>query len=76
MEIRNSHVEKVDNFMNSLPCSMSEKNQHARKLQFMAENGTRQLGPPRIGHFADRQRLEPVHCEINASLAALIKYNL
>ena len=55
---------------------MSEKNQHARKLQFMAENGTRQLGPPRIGHFADRQRLEPVHCEINASLAALIKYNL
>ena len=66
MEIRNSHVKKVTNFMNSLPCSMSEKNQHARKLQFMAENGIRQLGPPRIGHFADRQRPEPVHCEINA----------
>ena len=60
MEIRNCHV------MNSLPCNMSEKNKHARKLQFMAENRIRQLGPPRIGHFADRQRPEPVHCEINA----------
>ena len=35
MEIRNCHV-KVDNFMNSLPCSMSEKNKHARKLEFLA----------------------------------------
>ena len=52
--------------MNSLPSHMSEKNCHARKLQFMAENGIRQFGPPRIGNFADRQRPEPVHCEINA----------
>ena len=60
-------TKKVDNFMNSLPCtSMSENNQHARKLQFMAENGIQQLGPPRIGHFAHGQRPEPVHCEINA----------
>ena len=66
MEIRNCHVVKVENFMNSLPCSMSEKNKHAQKLQFMAENGIPQLGPPRIGHFAERQRQEPVHCEINA----------
>ena len=39
MEIRNCHVVKVDNFRNSLPCSMSEKNKHARKLQFMAKMG-------------------------------------
>ena len=32
----------------------------------MAENGIRQLGPPRIGQFADRQRPEPLHREINA----------
>ena len=66
VEIRNSHVKKVHDFMNSLPSNMSEKNRHARKLQFMAENGTRQLGPARIGNFADRQWPEPVHCEINA----------
>ena len=29
MKIRNCHVVKVDNFMNSLPCSMSENNNHA-----------------------------------------------
>lgn len=66
LEIRNSHVRKLNNFMNSLSSNMSEKNCHARKLQFMAENGIRQFGPPRIGNFADRQRPEPVHCEINA----------
>ena len=66
LEIRKSHVNKVDNFMNSLPSNLSEKNRHARKLKFMAENGIRQLGPPRIGIFADPQRPEPVHCEINA----------
>ena len=32
----------------------------------MAENGIRQLGPPRIGQFADKQRPEPLHCEISA----------
>ena len=52
--------------MNSLPSNMSEKNRHAGKLQFMVENGIQQFGPPRIGNFADRQRPEPVHCEINA----------
>lgn len=32
----------------------------------MAGNGPRQLGEPRIGEFANRQRPEPVHNEINA----------
>ena len=32
----------------------------------MAENGMRQLGPPRIGDFAERIRPDPLHCEINA----------
>ena len=31
----------------------------------MAENSLRQLGPPRIGKFADRQRPEPMHLEVN-----------
>lgn len=32
----------------------------------MAENGIRQIVYPRIGEYADRQRPEPVHNEINA----------
>ena len=35
-------------------------------LQVMAGNGIQQLGPPRIGQFANRLRPEPMHCEINA----------
>lgn len=66
MELRTSHMEKVNQFLASLPQEMSEKNRHVKKLQFMAENGIRQLGSPRIGDFADRLRPEPMHCEINA----------
>lgn len=66
MELRTSRMEKVNQFLASLPQEMSEKNRHVKKLQFMAENGIRQLGSPRIGHFADRLRPEPMHCEINA----------
>ena len=38
LEVRNSHVKKVNEFMISLPSSLSEKDYHSRKLQFMAEN--------------------------------------
>ena len=31
----------------------------------MANNGIRQLGEPRINVFADRQRPEPFHLEVN-----------
>ena len=46
LEVRNSHVKKVNEFMISLPSSLSGKDCHSRKLQFMAENGIRQLGNP------------------------------
>ena len=65
MEMRTSNTEKVNNFIASLPPNLSEKNKNSRKLQFMTENGIRQLGLPRIGHFADKLRPEPMHCEIN-----------
>ncbi|XP_066914986.1 uncharacterized protein [Clytia hemisphaerica] len=38
---------------------------HQKELDFMAENGLRQIGPPRIGDFADRIAPEPMHLEIN-----------
>ena len=52
--------------MATLPASITKENRHARKLQYMAENGIRQQGYPRIRYFADRLRPEPMHCEINA----------
>ncbi len=65
-EMREKHLSMVGAFVNSLPKSLNDKTLHARKLAFMAENGIRQLGKPRIGIFADRVRPDPLHCEVNA----------
>lgn len=64
--IREDHAEKLRVFLASLPSDISEKGKHDRKLAFMAENGMRQLGKPRIGNFAERVRPDPLHYEINA----------
>ena len=45
---------------------MSEKAKHEKILKYLAENGLRQLGRPPIGILAERQRPEPIHCEMNA----------
>lgn len=63
---RERHTKMVQKFEHSLKNDLSEKTRHEKKLQFMANNGIRQLGPPRIGVFADKQRPEPLHSEINA----------
>ena len=66
IEDREKHASMLQNFEKSLKPGLFEKTQHEKKLQFMAENGIRGFGPPRIGVFADKQRPEPLHCEINA----------
>lgn len=66
MLIKSDHAKKVTKFMSTVQPTLPEKSKHEKKLAYMAENGIRQLGPPRIGQFADRQRPEPLHCEINA----------
>ena len=63
---RSEHAKKVSTFMSTVASTLPEKTKHEKKLAYMAENGIRQLGPPRIGQFVDRQRPEPLHCEINA----------
>jgi hypothetical protein len=65
-DLRQANVNLVKRFVSELPRNLSEEARHARKLEYMAENGIRQLGPARIGVFAERQRPEPLHCEINA----------
>ena len=43
LEVRNSHVKRINEFMISLPFSLSEKICHSRKPQFKVENGLYQL---------------------------------
>ena len=59
-------VEKLQAFCKKLEPDLSEQTKHTKKLDFMAENGIRQCGLPRIGKFPDLQRPELVHCEINS----------
>ena len=66
MEVREEHIKKLNNFITMLKANASEQTRHRKKLEFMAENGIRQLGPPQIGKYADLQRPEPVHSEINS----------
>ena len=44
---------------------LTPKRIHQNELVFMAEKGIRQLGEPRIGIFANRQRSQPFHLEVN-----------
>ena len=63
---RAENLKRLDQFVSGLSSGLSEDTIHKKKLAFMAENGMRQLGPPRIGDFAERIRPDPLHCEINA----------
>ncbi|KAK3732672.1 hypothetical protein QZH41_007977 [Actinostola sp. cb2023] len=65
-DVREKHAKQVQKFTQSLPSTQGVKGKHDKTLKYMAENGIRQLGYPRIGIFAERQRQEPMHCEINS----------
>ena len=63
---REMHLSMVNNYIASLSNDLSPSTIHTKKLAFMADNGIRQVGKPRIGIYADRMRPDPLHCEINA----------
>ena len=63
---REEDLKKVIEFEKTLPIHLKKVQHHSKVLESMASNGLRQLGEPRIGEFANRQRPEPVHNEINA----------
>ena len=65
METRKTDLNKLTEFQDSLATNISDANKHSKELEFMAKEGLRQLGAPRIGIFADRIRPEPLHLEIN-----------
>ena len=64
-ESRKEELKKLNEFRSSLPQQLTPKQIHKEELEFMAEEGIRQIGEPRILKFADRQRPEPLHLEIN-----------
>ena len=45
---------------------ISQDTYHKKELAFMAEHGLRQFGEPLIGAYANLQRLEPLHLEVNS----------
>ena len=65
MESRQIDLEKLNGYLGTLSSNLNPEQVHKKKLEFMAKNGLRQLGEPRIGYYADRQRPEPLHLEIN-----------
>ncbi len=56
----------MQRFVETLPKDIKPQSKHDKILAHLAENGLRQLGPPRIGVFAERIRPEPLHLEINS----------
>ncbi|XP_047145027.1 uncharacterized protein LOC124818342 [Hydra vulgaris] len=65
MDTRLKELTILKKFENTQNVNASESARHSEKLNFMAENGIRQLGEPHIGKFADLIRPEPLHLEIN-----------
>ena len=57
---------KLAAYRKTLLSTLSKTQSHKKVLAFMAANGLRQLGEPRIGDYANLQRPEPMHHEINA----------
>ena len=52
---------------------LTPKRIHQNELAFMAEKGISQLGEPQIGIFANRQRPEPFHLEVNNNWTHILK---
>lgn len=69
-ERRKRDLDKLENFRKTVE-KLSEAQKHKKELEFMAANGIRQFGKPRIGIYANLQRPEPMHNEINAWQHAL-----
>ena len=65
-EIKKMDLEKLEMFRKTLPSKNSLSQNHKKELEFMAENGLRQVGVPKIGIFANLQQPEQMHNKVNA----------
>ncbi|XP_078680446.1 uncharacterized protein LOC144915706 [Branchiostoma floridae x Branchiostoma belcheri] len=66
-ESRRRDAEKVEGFLSTLPADLSETTRKTKLNNYLASNRLRQLGMPRIGKFAELQRPDPLHAEINSA---------
>ena len=65
-ESRANDLKKLDDFKEELNSkNLSSESSHKKELEFMAKNGLRQIREPRIGPYANLQRSEPLHLEVN-----------
>ena len=65
MESRREDLQKLNSFCATINPVLAPSTKHNKKLDFMASNGMRQLGESRINIFADRQKPDPFHLEVN-----------
>ena len=66
MESREHDLLLLNDYRKILDASkLSNENDHKKELAFMANNCLRQIGPPRIGMYADLQMADPLHLEVN-----------
>ena len=49
--VRTAHLDKLQKFKESLVAIMCETTCHTKVLEFMVDNGIRQLGKPHIGNL-------------------------
>ena len=66
MEKRRHEILELNRFCSTIDTNLAPSTIQKKKNDFMAENGFRQLGLPCIGDYADLQRPEPLHMEINS----------
>ncbi|XP_066914204.1 uncharacterized protein [Clytia hemisphaerica] len=64
-ESTKKELEALNIYRKSLSDTLSASSFHDHELAYMAENGYRQTGEPRVGNLAERLRPEPLHLEIN-----------
>ena len=50
---REEHAKLVKEYVSSIPTKLKEETKNRKKIRYMTENGIQQLGPPRIGIFAE-----------------------
>ena len=65
MASRKEDLKKLNSYCATINPGLAPSTLHKKKLDFMANNGLRQLGEPRIDVYADRRKPEPFHLEVN-----------
>ena len=65
MEMRMRELQTLNEFRKTIKPDLSDNTKHKKELEFMAINGIRQLGEPRLGIYSDLQKVDPFHHEVN-----------